>query len=382
MLAPLRKPTKKQDTYKFAASILDVLAYPVILITREGTIDYANAAAEAFFAASASVLRRQRLDTILPTDSPVFTLLAQARASNSSVTQDSVTLQTPRIGSHLVSLSAVPLNTDSIVLSIQERSIASTIDRQLTHRHAARSVTAMAAMLAHEVKNPLSGIRGAAQLLEEGASKEERQLTQLIVTETDRICAMVDRMEAFSDLRPLARSAVNIHEVLTHVQQVATSGFAHGIRFIEAYDPSLPPVHGNRDLLIQAFLNLVKNAAEACAEGEGEICLTTRYQHGVRLAVPGTTQSMDLPLLITIQDNGSGIPDDLLPHMFDAFVTTKIDGKGLGLAMVAKIVGDHGGVIDVQSQPGRTTFRVMLPMQPRSTTSMTHISAEDREDRR
>lgn len=364
MQMAVRKSAKKTPP-DLTAAILDALADPVILVEATGMVAYANAAAEAFFASSATVLRRQRLDSILPTDSPVFMLLTQARVSNSSVAQDGVTLQTPRIGSHLVSLSAVPLDKESIVLSIHERSIASAIDRQLTHRHAARSVTAMAAILAHEVKNPLSGIRGAAQLLEDQSSEEERQLTQLIITETDRICAMVDRMEAFSDLRPLTRGPVNIHEVLGYVRQVAETGFARNIRFIEAYDPSLPPVYGNRDFLIQAFLNLIKNAAEACRKGQGEISLTTRYQHGMRLAIPGTTQPMDLPLLIMVQDNGSGIAEDLLPHMFDAFVTTKINGKGLGLALVAKIIGDHGGVIDVHSQPGRTNFRVMLPTEPK-----------------
>lgn len=359
-----RKSVKK-TLPDLTAAILDALADPVILVEATGTVSYANAAAEAFFASSAAVLHRQRLDSILPADSPVFMLMTQARTSNSSVAQDGVTLQTPRIGSHLVSLSAVPLGKNSIILSIHERSIASTIDRQLTHRHAARSVTAMAAMLAHEVKNPLSGIRGAAQLLEDHSSEEDRQLTQLIITETDRICTIVDQMEAFSDLRPLARGPVNIHEVLGYVRQIAETGFARNIRFIETYDPSLPPVYGNRDSLIQAFLNLIKNAAEACANGQGEISLTTRYQHGMRLAVPGTLQPMELPLLIVVQDNGSGISEDLLPHMFDAFVTTKINGKGLGLALVAKIIGDHGGIIDVNSQPGRTNFRVMLPIEPK-----------------
>ena len=153
-----------------------------------------------------------------------------------------------------------------LVLTLQERSIADKIDRQLTHRNAARSVTAMAAMLAHEVKNPLSGIRGAAQLLEENAGAADRELTRLICDETDRICALVDRMDVFSDRRPIEREPVNIHEVLERVRSAAQSGFARHVRFIEEYDPSLPPVHGNRDLLIQTFLNLVKNAAEAAPD--------------------------------------------------------------------------------------------------------------------
>jgi two-component system nitrogen regulation sensor histidine kinase GlnL len=220
----------------------------------------------------------------------------------------------------------------------------------------------MAAMLAHEVKNPLSGIRGAAQLLERTVPAEDRQLTRLICDETDRICALVDRMEVFSDSRPLARGPVNIHQVLEHVRRVAQSGFARQVRFVERYDPSLPPVYGNRDQLVQVFLNLVKNAAEAVPETGGEIVLSTRFQHGIRVAVPGGDSRMDVPLEVSVQDNGPGIPEDLRPHLFDPFVTTKKNGTGLGLALVAKIVGDHGGVIDVDGQPRRTVFRVLLPM--------------------
>ncbi len=258
---------------------------------------------------------------------------------------------------------AAPLAEDRqhVVVSLQERSIADKIDRQLTHRNAARSVTAMAAMLAHEVKNPLSGIRGAAQLLEETASTADRELTRLICDETDRICALVDRMDVFSDRRPIEREPVNIHEVLERVRKLAVSGFARHVRFIEDYDPSLPPVDGNRDLLIQVFLNLVKNAAEAVPEQGGEIAIATAYRHGIRLAVAGNESRVQLPLVVTLTDNGEGIPEDLQRHLFDPFVTTKRDGSGLGLALVAKVVSDHGGVIEFESQPRRTMFRVFLP---------------------
>jgi two-component system nitrogen regulation sensor histidine kinase GlnL len=236
------------------------------------------------------------------------------------------------------------------------------MDRQLTHRNAARSVTAMAAMLAHEVKNPLSGIRGAAQLLEQDTDEAGRELTQLICDETDRIVALVDRMEAFSEHAPISRSEVNIHEVLDRVRKIGQSGFARHVRIAEEYDPSLPSVYGDRDLLLQVFLNLVKNAAEAAPEAGGEILLTTAYRHGLRLAVPGGDGRRHLPLMVSIADNGGGIPDDLKPHLFDPFVTTKRKGTGLGLALVAKVIGDHGGVIEFDSQPRRTVFRVFLPV--------------------
>jgi len=250
-----------------------------------------------------------------------------------------------------------------VVIMLQERTIADKMDRQLTHRGAARSVTALASMLAHEIKNPLSGIRGAAQLLELSASDDDRSLTRLITDEADRIVKLVDRMEVFSDERPVEREPVNIHAVLEHVRTLASSGFARHIRFVEEYDPSLPPVLANRDQLIQVFLNLVKNAAEAIGDApDGEIQLTTAFRPGVRLMVPGAPARVSLPLEFCVKDNGPGVPEDLMPHLFDPFVTTKPTGTGLGLALVAKIVGDHGGIIECDSQPRRTTFRVLMPM--------------------
>ena len=352
-------------------AILNALPEPVFVVDGDGFIAHANPAAEQFFQTSLAALAGRRLDHYLPSDSPVHGLIDQVRRAGHSITQYGVTIESPRIGSHYVSLGVAAMSDPSgaagagIVVSIRERSIARKIDGQLTHRNAARSITAMAAMLAHEVKNPLSGIRGAAQLLEQGAEASDRELTRLICDETDRIVALVDRMEMFSDERPLERAPVNIHEVLNHVRRLALSGFARHVRFAEFYDPSLPAVYGNRDLLIQALINLVKNAAEAVPEEGGEIVLSTSYRQGVRLAVPGRNARVDLPLCIGVQDNGAGIPEDLRAYLFEPFVTSKVGGKGLGLALVAKIVGDHGGVIEFDSEPRRTHVRMMLPMAPR-----------------
>ncbi len=351
------------------AAILSALPDPVIVIDGENAIAHANPAAEQFFHASLAALAGRRLDALLPSDGPVQGLVAQVRRAGQSVTQYGVAIESPRIGTHLVTLGVSGFRCpqdgeEAIVVSIHEHSMARKIDSQLTHRKAARSITAMSAMLAHEIKNPLSGIRGAAQLLEQGAEAPDRELTQLICGETDRIVALVDRMEMFSDDRPLVREAVNIHEVLDHVRRLALSGFAAHVSFKENYDPSLPAVFGNRDLLIQAFLNLVKNAAEAVPGLGGEIVLSTAYRQGMRLAAPGQDTRVELPLCIGLQDNGSGIPEDLKAHLFEAFVTGKPGGKGLGLALVAKVVGDHGGAIEIDSVPRRTKVRIMLPMAP------------------
>jgi two-component system, NtrC family, nitrogen regulation sensor histidine kinase GlnL len=349
------------------AAILAVLPDPVLVIDPDNRLSYANAASEQFFETSAAGLHGLALSALLPEDSPAFALIDTVRRTGHSVSEYGVAIDTPRLKSHVVTIQATPIAEDraAVVVLIQQRSMADKIDRQLTHRNAARSVTAMAAMLAHEVKNPLSGIRGAAQLLEDNAQPADRELTRLICDEADRICALVDRMEVFSDRRPIDRAPVNIHEVLGRVRLLAQAGFARHIRFIEDYDPSLPEVHGNRDLLIQAFLNLVKNAAEAAPTQGGEIQLSSAYQQGVRLALAGSDARVHLPLVISIADNGDGIPEDLGAHLFDPFVTTKHNGTGLGLALVAKVVGDHGGIIEFDSQPRRTVFRIFLPTAPR-----------------
>ena len=349
-----------------ADAVLNALPHPVIMVSADGKVADANVAAENFFDVSVPLLRRHQLRELVPFGSPLLTLVDQVRATGSAVNEYKVDLGTPRIpGDRLVDLHVAPMpeHSDIVVVMLQERTIADKMDRQLTHRGAARSVSAMAAMLAHEIKNPLSGIRGAAQLLEQSANDDDRPLTRLICDEADRIVKLVGRFEVFSDERPVEREPVNIHAVLEHVKRLAQSGFARQIKFIEEYDPSLPPVYANRDQLIQVFLNLVKNAAEAIGESDGgEIQLTTAFRPGVRLSLPGSKARVSLPMEFCVRDNGPGVPEELVPHLFDPFVTTKPSGSGLGLALVAKIVGDHGGIVECESQARHTTFRILFPV--------------------
>ncbi len=364
-----------RDSERLQVRLLNALPHAALLVDEQFQILEANNAAEVFFRTSLAIMRREGLKHFVPFGSPVFTTIDQVAADNAPLTAYGVDLSSPRQPDDmLVDVYAVPIveasadegqggPVSAIALTLHPQARTRKLDRQLTSQSSARSVSGLAAMLAHEIKNPLSGIRGAAQLLEGSVEDEDRALTQLITDEADRIVKLVDRMEVFSDERPVERGPVNIHTVLEHVKRLAESGFGSHIHFVERYDPSLPAVFANRDQMVQVFLNLVKNACEAIGSAsDGEIVLSTGFKPGIRLSVPGSAKRLTLPLEFSIHDNGGGIPHDLVPNLFDPFVTTKSNGSGLGLALVAKIIRDHGGVVECENHERGATFKVMMPI--------------------
>jgi two-component system nitrogen regulation sensor histidine kinase GlnL len=362
----VKRSARQKEIRIDPAQILDALPLAVAVVDEQDVFCAVNYAAEEFFGASKTMLLNTNLSELLPHDHPIFMMLERARRAGVTISEHDLSLEGPRMARRGCSIQAAPVldHPGCVAITLQDESAARTLDQQMSARNAARSITGMAAILAHEVKNPLSGIRGAAQLLEVSAPAADRELAVLIRDEADRIRDMVERMETFGE-KKLERQSVNIHRVLEHVRRLAGSGFAARAKFIEAYDPSLPHVLGNRDQLIQVLLNLVKNAAEAIAGTErqdGEIHLTTSFQHGVRLSASASRGRPNLPICVSVRDNGPGIPEDIRRHLFEPFISTKATGSGLGLALVAKITADHGGLIDVDSRPGRTEFRIHLPV--------------------
>lgn len=341
-------------------AIWGAIPYPAFVIGA-GDILACNSSAEAFCATSCKQMRGQRLESFMGEGSALQNVVEQAARDSATVVLHDVEVQWAGLTPKLNNLQATAMPDGSVLLLLHPRGMAEKMDRSLTHRAAARSISGMASMLAHEIRNPLAGINGAAQLLAMSVSEQDQEFTTLIQDEIRRIGALVNKVEQFGDLRPTARDAVNIHDVLDRSKRAAMVGFAKHAKFIESYDPSLPEVSGDGDLLMQVFQNLLKNAAEAIPKVGGVIRINTAFRPGVRLQMPGKTAE-SLPLQVTITDNGVGIPDNLIKDIFDPFVSSKAAGSGLGLSLVSKIIADHGGVIECRSKPGRTDFMVLLPI--------------------
>lgn len=360
---PLEPPIlSSAETLRLQSAAFEQSPTPSLMFSASEDLITANEAAEALLGHAASILARKKLADG-SAETPLSALIRRAREADACVRERGLEISAPGHPSLHVDAAATPLPMGAVLVTLTARPTTAGHDRSTD----LRSVAGMGRTLAHEVKNPLAGIRGAAQLLKSVATPEDAALAQLIVDETDRIKRLVDRVEAFSESRLPDRKAVNIHLVLDRVRALITSGVGEDLIVKESYDPSLPPVWGDEDQLIQVFLNLAKNAAEAAnARGDtrGEVRISTAYRHGARLRAPDGKGGRGAPLEVRIQDNGPGIPADMRDRVFDPFVTTKPQGTGLGLTLVAKLVADHDGLIDFESEPGRTVFRVRLPVQP------------------
>lgn len=334
------------------------LPVAVLVIDPDGRIAHANSACELLLNHSETTMVGQPYDAVLlpPAD------YADRRDGHGFAAFDTEieAIRGPRIRVDFVETLVADHPGWRIVTlhhAPQSRRVAQGAERTA----GARAAVGAAAMLAHEIKNPLSGIRGAAQLLRSGG--EDGELTQLITTEVDRIVTLIDRMQDFTDTRPLKLAPTNVYPLLDHARRVALAGFAREVTIEERFDPSLPPVLIDSDAFLQVLLNLLKNAAEAlCGTAGPRITLATAYRHGMSVSTGPGRPRQPLPIEILVTDNGPGAPADIAEHLFEPFVSGKPEGKGLGLPLVEKLVRDMGGIVQYarERDPEVTVFRILL----------------------
>jgi two-component system nitrogen regulation sensor histidine kinase GlnL len=353
-----------------ASVLLAELPSAVLVVSRDYTLEALNPAAEDLLGGSEQALIGKELAGFFYPLTQLLKLIDLAFETGQIVREFDMSLSSGRGGlQKRVHVQISPLRLESrthfkhVIVQIDVLSLAPQSVVSRNTKDSKNPLSGMAAILAHEVKNPLSGIRGAAQLLEKHVAQDQQRLTHLIRDEVDRITALLNEMEIFSNESSIKTSAVNVHEVLQYVKSVSENGFAQHIDFQEIYDPSLPLVEGNRDLLVQVFLNLFKNAAEALTMTKHPVVrLVTTYSGGVKFKPLHMEHYVSLPIAIYVEDNGPGIPDDIQSHLFTPFMTSKEGGQGLGLAIVSKIVADHMGTIEVERTPsGHTRFKILLP---------------------
>ena len=342
------------------------LPVPAVLIGPENEIAAINSAAEGFFNSSEKTMIGTPIWDAVAIDAPIEDSFDRARKQGTPLFVNDVDVGSGERAPLQCAVQIAPMvgQDGHMLLLISPRELAGRMTQNHSVKSAAKSAIGMAQMLAHEIKNPLAGITGAAQLLSMNLGAEDLELTDLIVTESRRIVKLLEQVEQFGNLSEPDVVPVNIHDVLDRARRSALLGFGANMKIIEDYDPSLPLAHGDPDQLLQVVLNLLKNASEAAGDAGGTIRLHTYFEHSFRLRrADGTGQS--LPLQIEIIDDGPGLPEAIAADIFDPFVSGKENGTGLGLALVSKIISDHSGWISVTSVPGRTVFRLSLPRAPR-----------------
>lgn len=340
----------------------DALPLPALLLDADGRALRINPAAEGFLNLSARSAEGAEVWSLLRVADPPKAALARVRANGAPLFVEDLDIGA---GPHAVpcSLSVAPLgdDRDQLLLVVAPHERSGQMRRDGAVRSAARSAIGMADMLAHEIKNPLAGIIGAAQLLSMRLEPDARELTDLIVGESRRIAQLLEQVETFGNRAPPDLRAINIHDVLARARRSAQLGFAARMSIIEDYDPSLPEARGDAGMLLQVLQNLMKNAAEAAGPAGGTIRLRSFFEHGAQLRGAGGTGA-PLPLQIEVVDDGPGVPPALMEGLFEPFVSGRDNGTGLGLALAARIMADHGGLIRATSAPGRTVFRLSLPL--------------------
>jgi two-component system nitrogen regulation sensor histidine kinase GlnL len=343
------------------------LPIPALILDADDQIGDVNPAGESFLNTSRKTLKGHPFWDKIFVDAPLEDAFARVRSGQAPLFVNTVDVGTGSKKPVNCDVQIAPLadRPDHVLVLLESRELAGRLDRAMSSKSAAKSAIGMAEMLAHEIKNPLAGITGAAQLISMHTTGEDRELTDLIVAETRRILKLLDQVEEFGNLSPPNRRPVNIHDVLDRARKSAMVGFAAHMTLEDEYDPSLPPAWADPDQLQQVFQNLLKNAAQACKSG-GTLKLRSFYELSLKVRRKDGSGGA-VPLQVEIIDDGPGIPKAVAADIFEPFVSGRENGTGLGLALVSKIIADHDGWIAVESVPGRTVFRVSLPIAPKDS---------------
>ncbi|MGB8337377.1 MAG: nitrogen regulation protein NR(II) [Burkholderiales bacterium] len=340
---------------------LELLSTAVILLDADLALRYANPAAETLFAFSRRNVEHQPAHHILHGNQAFITALRAALANSTGFNEHELTVTAA--GSALplhVSCMVTPLESAGLLLEFRQLDQQLKIAREERILEQQESNRQLIRNLAHEIRNPLGGIRGAAQLLEHELPRQElREYTQVIVKEADRLQTLMDNLLTPHRLPQLA--PINIHEALERVRSVILAEFPQGISVVRDYDASLPELNGDREQLIQALLNIVRNAAQAM-NGNGVITLRTRIARQVTLARKRFRHALQIEII----DNGPGVPENLRDTIFNPLVSGRNGGSGLGLSLAQTFINQHHGMIEFDSMPGRTCFSLLLPVTSHS----------------